>query len=137
MDNRAIGERLLRLRQEKKLTQVEFSRQLGVSQPAYKNYERGEREIPTSILLPLFHIFKVDPLWVLTGSGTAPSHNFELLAASGAAVEIAIELAGDEIAKSKKWEMIGFVYSQALREGAVNEMLAKTLVSIGGKSDDK
>ena len=67
----------------------------------------------------------------------APGHNFELLAASGAAVEIAIDLAGHEIAKSKKWEMIGFVYSQALREGAVNEMLAKTLVSIGGKSDDK
>lgn len=46
-------ERIRNLREDKDLTQTQVAEYLNCSQRIYSNYERGEVDIPTSILIKL------------------------------------------------------------------------------------
>lgn len=70
-DRNGFGERLLMVRMWVYQSQVEFAETLGLSPRAYANYERGEREMPTALLLQLYERFKIDPVRLLTGEATA------------------------------------------------------------------
>ncbi len=54
--------RIRDLREDRDLTQTEISRVLACSQRVYSNYERGELDIPTDILIKLadFHGVSTD-----------------------------------------------------------------------------
>ncbi|RIX39887.1 MAG: XRE family transcriptional regulator, partial [Rhodocyclales bacterium GT-UBC] len=56
---RVIGERLAQLRKDRGVTQVELSELLGVSQPVYSGYERGELRLHGELLVKLARILKV------------------------------------------------------------------------------
>lgn len=57
-------ERIRALREDKDLTQTQMGKVLSCSQRVYSNYERGELDIPTDILIKLadFHNVSVDYL---------------------------------------------------------------------------
>lgn len=57
-------ERIRALREDKDLTQTQMGKILSCSQRVYSNYERGELDIPTDILIKLadFHNVSVDYL---------------------------------------------------------------------------
>lgn len=61
-------ERIRNLREDKDMTQTEMAKILHCSQRIYSNYERGDVDIPTSILIQLaqFHKVSVDYLLNLT-----------------------------------------------------------------------
>lgn len=65
----SVHDRLAEIRKDNDLTQTEFAERMGVSRRAYVNYERGEREIPSSLLLLLHDELSISPTWVLTGKG--------------------------------------------------------------------
>ena len=52
------------------LSQTVIAERLGISLRAYQNYERGEREITVVLVHALYEQFRVDPVWLLTGSGS-------------------------------------------------------------------
>ena len=54
--------RIRNLREDKDLTQMQMGKILSCSQRVYSNYERGELDIPTEILIKLadFHNVSVD-----------------------------------------------------------------------------
>lgn len=54
--------RIRDLREDKDITQKEMARILNCSQQVYSNYELGQRDIPTDILIKLsrFHNVSVD-----------------------------------------------------------------------------
>lgn len=56
------------LREDKDLTQTQIAKILNCSQRIYSNYERGEVDIPTQVLIKLaeFHGTRVDFLLGLT-----------------------------------------------------------------------
>ncbi len=56
--------RIRDLREDKDMTQVQISKILQCSQRVYSNYERGDIDIPTSVLIKLadFHDVSVDYL---------------------------------------------------------------------------
>lgn len=56
--------RIRDLREDKDMTQVQMSKILQCSQRVYSNYERGDIDIPTSVLIKLadFHDVSVDYL---------------------------------------------------------------------------
>ena len=56
--------RIRELREDKDLTQKQMGEILSCSQRVYSNYERGELDIPTEILIKLadFHMVSVDYL---------------------------------------------------------------------------
>ena len=59
-----VYQRIRDLREDKDLTQAEMGRILSCSQRIYSNYERGDVDIPTEILIKLadFHNISVDYL---------------------------------------------------------------------------
>ena len=61
-------EKIRDLREDKDLTQTQIAKILNCSQRIYSNYERGEVDIPTQVLIKLaeFHRTSVDFLLGLT-----------------------------------------------------------------------
>ena len=62
--------RIRDLREDKDLTQKEMAEALKCSQQVYSNYELGQRDIPTDILIKLsfFHKVSVDYLLGITNN---------------------------------------------------------------------
>lgn len=60
----AVYDRIRNLREDKDLTQTYMGKLLSCSQRVYSNYERGDIDIPTSILISIadFHNVSVDYL---------------------------------------------------------------------------
>lgn len=60
--------RIRNLREDKDLTQTQMGKILSCSQRVYSNYERGDIDIPTEILIKLakFHNVSVDYILNLT-----------------------------------------------------------------------
>lgn len=65
----SISKRIKQLRSEKKLSQVQFSKQLGVSQASVSQYENGSRSPDTTFLTKICECYNVNLNWLLTGSG--------------------------------------------------------------------
>lgn len=63
-----IYKRIRDLREDKDLTQKEMAKALSCSQQVYSNYELGQRDIPTDILIKLsaFHGVSVDYILGIT-----------------------------------------------------------------------
>ena len=63
-----IYRRIRDLREDKDITQKDMARILNCSQQVYSNYELGQRDIPTDILIRLarFHNVSVDYILGLT-----------------------------------------------------------------------
>ncbi len=57
--------RIRELREDADLTQKEMSQILNCSQQVYSNYELGQRDIPTHILIALAQYFKTSTDYIL------------------------------------------------------------------------
>lgn len=57
--------RIRDLREDKDLTQKEIAKILNCSQQVYSNYELGQRDIPTDILIKLSLFYKVSTDYIL------------------------------------------------------------------------
>lgn len=60
-----IYRRVRDLREDRDLTQKEISHILNCSQQVYSNYELGQRDIPTDILIKLSKIYNVSIDYIL------------------------------------------------------------------------
>ena len=63
-------QRVGKIRERFSLSQTEMAELVGLSLRAYQNYERGEREVPVALVHALYAEFRVNPVWLLTGSGS-------------------------------------------------------------------
>ena len=57
--------RIRELREDNDLTQKQVAKQLNCSQQVYSNYELGQRDIPTDILIKLSKIYNVSSDYIL------------------------------------------------------------------------
>ncbi len=57
--------RIRDLREDNDLTQATMAKKLNCSQQVYSNYELGQRDIPTDILIKLSKIFNVSIDYIL------------------------------------------------------------------------
>ena len=60
-----IYKRIRDLREDNDLTQKEMAKKLNCSQQVYSNYELGQRDIPTDILIKLSHFYNVSVDYIL------------------------------------------------------------------------
>ena len=60
-----IYKRIRDLREDKDLTQKEVAKALNCSQQVYSNYELGQRDIPTDILIKLSFLYNVSVDYIL------------------------------------------------------------------------
>ena len=57
--------RIRELRENRELTQTQVAKILNCSQQVYSNYELGQRDIPTDILIALAKFYKVTTDYIL------------------------------------------------------------------------
>lgn len=57
--------RIRDLREDKELTQKQLAAVLQCSQQVYSNYELGQRDIPTDVLIKLARFYKVSTDYIL------------------------------------------------------------------------
>ena len=60
-----VYRRIRDLREDKDITQKEMAKMLNCSQQVYCNYELGQRDIPTDILIKLSQFHKVSVDYIL------------------------------------------------------------------------
>ncbi len=64
------GERIKQIRKNAKMTQVEFAKRIGVTQPAITKIENnGVNNITETMRKSICREFRVDPIWLSTGEG--------------------------------------------------------------------
>ena len=61
----ALFERIRALREDRDLTQKQVAKSLNCSQQVYSNYELGQRDIPTDILIKLSAFYNVSADYIL------------------------------------------------------------------------
>ena len=61
-------ERIRNLREDRDLTQKQLAKELNCSQQVYSNYELGQRDIPTDILIKLSKFYNVSIDYILETS---------------------------------------------------------------------
>jgi transcriptional regulator with XRE-family HTH domain len=69
IENKESAERLKYFRRAIGLSQEKFSKELGVSKPAYVRYETGNRQIPSRMMRMMFEKFNLSIGWLLFGEG--------------------------------------------------------------------
>ena len=57
--------RIRELREDSDMTQKQIAKMLNCSQQVYSNYELGQRDIPTDILIKLSEIYNVSADYIL------------------------------------------------------------------------
>ena len=57
--------RIRELREDNDLTQKQLAKELNCSQQVYSNYELGQRDIPTDILIKISKIYNVSTDYIL------------------------------------------------------------------------
>lgn len=58
-------QRIRDLREDRDMTQADIAKELHISQQAYSNYELGQRDIPTDIIIALAEIHKTNADYIL------------------------------------------------------------------------
>ena len=69
-----VYKRIRDLREDNDLTQKDMAKALNCSQQVYSNYELGQRDIPTDILIKLSHFYCVSVDYIL-GLSDNPKRN--------------------------------------------------------------
>lgn len=115
----SVGRRLAEIRKDKDERQPEFARKLGVSESAYKNYERGERDLPLKTAKDICERYDVNPAWLLLGNGVKYGSEIKpLLQKCESAVSTFIDKnPGDQFVLSQRNELMGVITSLALKSG--------------------
>lgn len=119
-----LGARLSAVRSQADLSQEDMAQRLEISRSAYQYYERGQRDLTGSLLLKVFQVFDIDPLWMLEGdteNGKSRRHE-EITHAYrkiGLAVEHRISERGLTVTPEKKWDAIDFLFAEFLNTDAL------------------
>ena len=109
----STGERLALLRKSRGLTQNEMADLLGVSRPAYRNYENGMRDIPASALIALREQLNIDPIAMLDASDrkfSEVSPHFNIVRNMAQELDQLLDQKKSMLTNEEKWELLQFVY---------------------------
>lgn len=75
---KSVGDRIRELRLDRKLSQEQLAKAIGIKQGSLTQLETGKSKAPASkTLTKLARVFEVDPEWLMTGKG--PQHSVSAL----------------------------------------------------------
>lgn len=134
--NADVAVRLAAIRAASGLTQARFADSIGVSDRTYINYERGDREVPATVLRELLEVYGVDPAWVLTGGEDEPRYMPARQMDEATLLEI-FEVVGSELKAAKRTftfakyaRFLYLAYQHALEDGEVNSRRVRELIRL-------
>lgn len=137
-NRREVGLRLVSVRKQAELSQVEMANKLEVTLRSYQTYEQGTREIPRSLYVQLRKLFHTDPGWLMEGPAAGPSErknviNEEAWMEAFWAVHHVVNQAGAKITEEQKMLIIQSVYRELMSNGVINETLIIDFVKVASK----
>jgi transcriptional regulator with XRE-family HTH domain len=110
----AVGDRFSDVRGKLNFTQRQFAEALGVSDKAIANWERGVRELPSSVAAQLSIKYDIDANWLLTGVGSqtvaAREVNSDILEQVIISVDTLLEKRGRQLPRERKAKLVAYVY---------------------------
>ncbi len=71
MENKAIGKRIKKLREELKVSRAVMARALGIKETRIQDIERGKQKVPVDLLTQFGEYFGVDVRYILSGELSA------------------------------------------------------------------
>lgn len=117
-----ICNRLTHLRKYLNFNQIPFAKELGVSQSAYANYERGVTDIPISLAVKICVEYEVSPSWLLCGDGAMKSKGTgEIVEAASVALARFVAEKKIEITPEKQGLLIRYLYEEMTQGKLLNE----------------
>lgn len=135
----SLGRRLAEVRRKAALNQIEFALHFGVSQSAYKNYERDATEPPVHLLADICEKYDVNLNWLATGVGAQDAVNLkELSRRALIAVENHLNAKEVELATFKKADLMSFVLEYLISHPDASEkFLASIMETFVGDEANK
>ncbi|NJO33615.1 MAG: helix-turn-helix transcriptional regulator [Rhodospirillales bacterium] len=135
----SLGRRLAEVRRKAAINQVEFAQLFGVSQSAYKNYERDATEPPVHMLADICEKYDVNLNWLATGIGAQNAVNLkELSRRALIAVENHLNAKEVKLPTFKKADLMSFVLEYLMSHPDVSEkFLASIMETFVGDETNK
>ncbi len=117
LDNKKIGARLDSIRTSENLTQEEMASNINISLSSYKNYVRGTRDVPASLVAVLLEKYSIDPLWFVAGEKTDYILNrefksFNKIKEISNEVEDYLTSKQYSLDRDQKWRIVSQLYAQ-------------------------
>jgi transcriptional regulator with XRE-family HTH domain len=127
----SIGARFFEVRRGLGLHQADVAAEIGISQAALVNYEKGTRDPPASAILAFAKFYKVSAAWLLTGEGRPDQTSLD------ETYEISIDTAwdflargGDPVDKESLIKLAGALFQYLLEHGTISETMSEKLLSL-------
>jgi transcriptional regulator with XRE-family HTH domain len=127
-----IGQRLKKIREHSDQTQADMANELGISIPAYANYENDIRVIPLETAMKFCATYRVNLNWLVYGvEENTPSLDLkEMVRASASALFEALEASGKEVPIETIARQIAFVFDQSVSNGEDPRAAARNLTDL-------
>jgi len=126
-----IGERFLAIRRTRGLHQSEIAAEIGVSQAALVNYEKGLRDPPANAILAFASFAKVSPAWLLTGEGRPDQTSLdEVYAISIDTAWQYLERGGDPVNKEDLMKLGSALFQYLLEHGTISDAMSEKLFAL-------
>lgn len=128
----SVGERLGEIRRGRGITQAEFAKNLGVSQPALAAYEKDVREPPLSAIIALCLNSNVSPEWILFGQGAQyRGREAELITKALAVTKRHLPKILPDATVEKEAEFASLIYQYLLENGEISNSMAEAVFRVG------
>ena len=126
-----IGARFFEVRRGYGLHQADVAAEIGISQAALVNYEKGARDPPATTIIAFAQAYKVSPAWLLTGEGRSDQASLD------ETYELSIDTAWDYLARSvdtvEKESLIKLgsaLFQYLLEHGSISGAMSEKLLSL-------
>ncbi|WP_323008239.1 helix-turn-helix transcriptional regulator [Paracoccus sp. (in: a-proteobacteria)] len=117
----SVGERLAAFRKSLGKNQIQFAEELGVSQSAYKNYEREATDPPVSLAIKLCKEYGLSAEWLILGrSGMTAAMTDNIIESAVTVTRAFITENGFDISPEKEAKIVRYLVRKMSETGEVD-----------------
>ncbi len=127
----SIAERLAHFRKSLGKKQIPFAEELGVSQSAYKNYEREATDLPISLAVKLCRDYNLSAEWLLLGrSGMTSKLSDEIIEQAVTVTREFIEENEFDIPPDKEAKIVRYLIRKMSETGEVSQKECEEIIRL-------
>lgn len=126
-----VAERLAHVRKSLGMNQIPFAEKLGVSQSAYKNYEREATDLPINVAIKLCDDYGVSAEWLLLGrAGMYEQMSDEIIENAVITTRKFLMDNGFEIPPEKEAKIVRYLVRKMADTGEINPRETEEIIRL-------
>jgi len=126
-----IAERLAHFRKSLGKKQIPFAEELGVSQSAYKNYEREATDLPISLAVKLCREYDLSAEWLLLGrSGMTTKMTDDIIESAVVVTREFLTEHGLEVPPEKEAKIVRYLVRKMSETGKLNPAECEEIIRL-------